>query len=281
MPELPEVETIKNGVGPFFLKNRIKNVVVNNRHLRKAIPDDFESRLTGQQIHTIIRRGKYIIMEADRGFPLILHMGMAGRMRIYKRGETYCPMTHDHILFELDGDTRIVYNDARRFGMAYISANENWYLEPPFSHMGPDPLEASFSADVLMTRLVCKTQSVKVALLDQRVVAGIGNIYACEALLMAGILPDRPAGSLTNTEAVKLCEAIKAVLSNAIAAGGSTLRDYRQAGGELGYFQHQFHVYGRESKACLNCKSDVSLGYGIKRIQQAGRSTFFCSMCQR
>ena len=280
MPELPEVETIKNGILPYFLDSAIKKVTVNRIDLRKPVPFNLDKKLRGLCVKDLLRRGKYIAFVFDEKPAIIMHMGMSGRIRIYKRNEAYNPMIHDHVVFQLKNDTRIVYNDPRRFGMVYLSGTKDGQNEPPFSVMGPDPLTPEFTPERLQSAIKNKTQSIKAALLDQRVIAGIGNIYACEALFLAGVLPSRPAGTLNQKEIQILHRAIIEVLNKAIEAGGSTLKDYRQASGELGYFQNHFYVYDRESKTCLQCQSDVSLGYGIKRILQAGRSTFYCPVCQ-
>jgi formamidopyrimidine-DNA glycosylase len=276
MPELPEVETIRRGLEPAVLNKKFQSVVVNRSDLRTAIPPDFSIVIEGQKIVATLRRGKYILAFTEGSAGFVLHLGMSGRIRIFPPGQDYAPMAHDHVVFGMDDGTHVAFNDPRRFGMLYLTHGETWVHELPFSCMGPEPLEAGFTGVVLRQKLAGKKGPIKTALLDQKVVAGVGNIYACEALFQAGISPDRAAGQLNGAEADALVLAVRDVLQRAIAAGGSSLKDYRTTDGSLGYFQHGFSVYDREGKSCPGCECDIIKTGGINRSIQAGRSTYFC-----
>jgi formamidopyrimidine-DNA glycosylase len=280
MPELPEVETVRRGLEPVLTGRRLEAVVVHNRRLRRPIPDDFEARLAGRRIDGIGRRAKYLLIDMEGGDCLIAHLGMSGRFLIYPGGVPELTR-HDHVVFETEGGAAVVYNDPRRFGQMDVIASEARDSHPLLARLGPEPLGNRFSAAVLAEKLVGRTGPIKTALMDQSVVAGIGNIYACEALFKAGISPIRKAGSIGPVRMARLVQAIRETLTEAIAAGGSTLRDHRRPDGELGYFQHSFAVYDRQGEACPGCDRDLARTGGIRRTVQAGRSTFSCSRRQR
>ncbi|WP_136683438.1 bifunctional DNA-formamidopyrimidine glycosylase/DNA-(apurinic or apyrimidinic site) lyase [Falsirhodobacter xinxiangensis] len=272
MPELPEVETVRRGLEPAMVGHVIARAEVNREGLRWPFPPDMAARLTGQRVLGLRRRSKYILADLSSGESLLIHLGMSGRMLISGAvvGEFHhpAPLKHDHVVLEMETGTRVTFNDARRFGAMDLLATDADH--PLLAGLGPEPLGNAFDAEYLAGRLRGRSP-IKTALLDQRIIAGLGNIYVCEALFRAGLDPRHPAGEV---EAAPLVPIIRDVLSEAIAAGGSSLKDYRQTGGELGYFQHNFRVYGREGKPCPTC------GTPIARIVQAGRSTFFCPVCQ-
>ena len=288
MPELPEVETVMRGLRPVMEGQRFAVVTVRCPRLRGPLNSDLAGRLEGRSVVTLARRAKYILMTLDDEQVLFLHLGMSGRMTIHKsagldRGgdNSFAPLgRHDHILFDMAGargfETQIRFCDPRRFGMVGIADNRNC-LPESFFRLGPEPLGNSFSGAILYEKFQGKKTTLKVALLDQGCVAGLGNIYVCEALNLSCLSPLRPAGSLAVEDCENLVQAIRQVLEQAIRAGGSSLRDYVQASGELGYFQHQWRVYGRAGEPCPTCGPDAT----IERIQQAGRSTFWCMACQR
>ncbi len=280
MPELPEVETVCRGLAMKLAGKRLAKVEQRRPDLRFPLPKEFAARLTGRRILAIRRRAKYMIWELDDGNAVLAHLGMSGRMLI---GEGRPPVleTHDHLIFETEDGWCLRYNDARRFGMMDL-----WPLAELDGHkllkgMGPEPLGNEFNGPMLAAALKGKKTPIKAALLDQRVVAGLGNIYVSEALFRAGISPKRLAKSVQGERAEKLAAAVKAVLTDAIAAGGSSLRDYVQADGELGYFQHQWRVYEREGQKCWRCTCDVEATGGVKRITQSGRSTYYCPRKQK
>ncbi|WP_428406868.1 bifunctional DNA-formamidopyrimidine glycosylase/DNA-(apurinic or apyrimidinic site) lyase [Hyphococcus sp.] len=291
MPELPEVETVRRGLEPVMAGAVFASVETRRPDLRFVLPHDFAARLTGQRLERLDRRGKYLIAHLSSGESLIMHLGMSGRFTIAETvpGEAgklrpgqfalaqQCDPTHDHVVFTMEGGrpARITYNDPRRFGfMDIVPAGE---LETcrHFIGMGPEPLGNAFSAAALKEALRGKSAPIKAALLDQRVVAGLGNIYVCEALYRAGVSPRRKAASVAGKRSDRLYGEIVAVLREAIEAGGSSLRDFAAADGGLGYFQHRFDVYDREGENCRYCDKE------IMRIVQSGRSTFFCPSCQR
>ena len=280
MPELPEVETVVRGLQPVMTGQAIARVDVRRPDLRIPIPKDFATRLTGQRVAQVRRRAKYILIELASGDTALAHLGMSGRLFI----ETDAPETpgkHDHIVLRMGDGTQIRFNDPRRFGLVEIDRTDALDRHRFFAHLGPDPTGNAFNGPALAAALKGKRCSIKAALLDQRVVAGLGNIYISEALYEAGISPKRLAGSVQGGRAQKLAAAVQQVLARAIAAGGSSLRDYVQPSGELGYFQHQWAVYGREGEACPDCDCDIAASGGVKRIIQSNRSTFYCSRRQR
>ncbi|MEO1253001.1 MAG: bifunctional DNA-formamidopyrimidine glycosylase/DNA-(apurinic or apyrimidinic site) lyase [Pseudomonadota bacterium] len=288
MPELPEVETVKCGLLPCMEGAAFKVVALNRPDLRYPLPAGFADRLTGACVGRLRRRGKYLVAELSTGESLIMHLGMSGRFTVqgsarrtpgeFYRAEPGDPR-HDHVIFTFNRpgrpDARVTFNDPRRFGFMDIVDTERVEECRYFAGMGPEPLSADFTPAYLNHALARRTGAVKAALLDQRLVAGVGNIYACEALYRAGVSPRRTARTVPGRRAERLQAAIVSVLEDAIAAGGSSLRDFADATGALGYFQHRFDVYDREGEPCRRCAG------GVKRLSQAGRSTFFCGVCQR
>ena len=270
MPELPEVETTVRGLRPVIEGRRLVSVEARRPDLRRAFPPDLRQRLTGATVTALGRRAKYGLIGTDRGDTLVFHLGMSGRWRI----EPAELGPHDHFLLETDEGRRLALNDPRRFGSLDLVRSDELPRYEPFLKMGPEPLGDDFSADYLAKALADRSAPIKALLLDQRIVAGLGNIYVCEALHMAGIAPGRAGGRIALPRLERLVDAIKAVLLSAIEAGGSTLRDFAQPDGELGYFSKQFLVYGREGEAC-------GCGAPIRRRTEGGRSTFFCPRCQR
>lgn len=271
MPELPEVETVMRGLTPVMAGRIIHRVTANRPDLRIPFPKNLRKDIENHTCLALRRRGKYIWADFDNGKTLVIHLGMSGSFTINPR----IPAKHDHVTFTTGDGDNLVYNDPRRFGMMFFVDTDREHLHPAFTAMGPEPLGNDFHAQSLIDGLKQKKSAIKVALLDQSLVAGIGNIYACEALYMAGIDPTRQANTITLHEAENLVTAIRAVLHAAIESGGSTLRDHRQTDGKMGYFQHQFAVYDRTGEIC------PKTGGVIKRIVQAGRSTFYCPEKQR
>lgn len=289
MPELPEVETVRLGLAPVMEGHVLTDVETRRGNLRIPFPHDFIARTKGRKVRALRRRAKYILADLDSGESLVIHLGMSGRMSVYAEGKqrklggyVYNPAPdgagkgkHDHVVFETDAPARIVFNDHRRFGLMTLVPTKTIESNRMFAGMGVEPLSPKFTTAHLAKMLDGKKTPIKSALLDQRVVAGLGNIYVCEALFRSHISPKRLAGSIKRDKLAPLVAAIKKVLKDAIAAGGSTLRDHAQATGNPGAFQHHFLVYGREGKPCkLGCPGTV------KRIVQAGRSTFYCPKCQ-
>ncbi len=275
MPELPEVETIRRGLALKMTGRQIVRAELRRPDLRRPFPPLLDRRLTGARVGQLGRRGKYLLIELDDDGTLLLHLGMSGR--IVASGNNTEDAKHDHVVLGLDDGTVVRFNDPRRFGlMDYMRRGEEM-LHPLLAGMGPEPLEPGFDGKYLATALAGKLTPIKAALLDQRIVAGLGNIYVCEALYRAGLSPRRLAGTVAAIRATRLVDAIKSVLGEAIEAGGSSLRDYVQADGELGYFQHRWAVYGKEGEPCPGC----TCAEGVRRIVQSGRSTFFCAKRQR
>ncbi len=276
MPELPEVEIVRRGLDPVLAGNKIKHVDLWRKSLRMPIPKNFKTVLESSKVVRTARRGKYILVFLENGKGFALHLGMSGRIHIHEPGADYKNVKHDHIGLQMQDGTSIVFNDARRFGMVFLVDENSWENESSFKGMGPEPLGNQFSGEVLAQKLKGKKTAIKAALLDQRIVAGVGNIYACEALFECGISPLKISGALTAHECDKLAASIRNVLNKAIKEGGSSLRDYRNTKGDLGYFQHHFSVYDREGKVCPGCNCDILKTGGVQRIVQTGRSTFFC-----
>jgi formamidopyrimidine-DNA glycosylase len=275
MPELPEVETVRRGLALKISGRRIVRAELRRLDLRRPFPPALAERLDGAQIGALGRRGKYILIELDADGVLLLHLGMSGRVTVGNAGLPAAP--HDHMVLTLDDDTVIRFNDPRRFGLIDYVRRGEAARHPLLARLGPEPLEANFDGAYLASKLAGKLTPIKAALLDQRIVAGLGNIYVCEALYRAGLSPKRLAASIGRRRADRLAAAIKSVLTEAIAAGGSSVRDYVQADGELGYFQHHWAVYGREGEPCPGC----NCAEGVRRIVQSGRSTFYCAKRQR
>lgn len=275
MPELPEVEIVCRGLRAKLVDKRIDRVEVRRPDLRIPFPNDFVPRLTGRNVRSIDRRAKYILMHLDDGSVLICHLGMSGRMLISEVLPDLGP--HDHVLIGTDDGTYVVMHDARRFGLMTLARKFELDAHPLLAGLGLEPLSASFDGAYLSHLLKGRRMPIKGALLNQSVVAGMGNIYACEALYHARISPRRLAMSVSGRRAERLALAVKSVLEKAISAGGSSLRDYAQTSGELGYFQHHWAVYGREGEPCPNCDCES----GVRRLMQSGRSTFYCPTLQR
>ncbi|ABD57127.1 bifunctional DNA-formamidopyrimidine glycosylase/DNA-(apurinic or apyrimidinic site) lyase [Jannaschia sp. CCS1] len=283
MPELPEVETVRRGLAPVLEGARIAQAAVNRPDLRWPFPDNMAQRLTGATVTALRRRSKYILADLDTGETLLIHLGMSGRMQI--SGDVIgsfhhthpAAAKHDHVVLDTDAGARITFNDARRFGamdlMDTATQDQHWLLRD----LGPEPLGNAFNEAHLVAAFKGKRSPVKTALLDQRIVSGLGNIYVCEALWRAGISPLRQAGKIAAVRVATLVPIIRDVLTEAIEAGGSSLRDHRQATGELGYFQHTFRVYGREGQRCQT----PDCAEKILRKVQSGRSSFYCPACQR
>jgi formamidopyrimidine-DNA glycosylase len=275
MPELPEVETVRRGLALRMTGRRIVRAELRRADLRRPFPPLLAERLDGALVGALSRRGKYILVELDETGLLLLHLGMSGR--ITAGGNNAPDEKHDHVVLTLDDGTVVRFNDPRRFGLIDYLPKSEIALHPLLAGLGPEPLQPGFDGAYLERALAGKMTPIKSALLDQRVVAGLGNIYVCEALYRAGISPRRLAATVAGVRAARLAQAIRAVLDEAIAAGGSSLRDYVQANGELGYFQHRWAVYGKEGEPCPGC----TCAAGIRRIAQAGRSTFYCAKRQR
>ena len=283
MPELPEVETVRRGILPVLEGQKIADVQVNRPDLRWPFPDRMAERLNGRHVTNVRRRSKYILCDLDSGETLLIHLGMSGRILIsgdpQGRFVHDHPLAekHDHVVIDMDTGARITYNDPRRFGAMDLLTTSTAEDHPLLAVLGPEPLSNSFNEDYFFNTIKTRNSPIKTVLLDQRVVAGLGNIYVCEALFRAKIDPRRKANNLSRQRSYSLVPIIRDVLSEAIEAGGSSLKDYRKADGELGYFQHSFDVYGREGELCrTNGCSDT-----IRRITQSGRSTFLCAQCQR
>ncbi|QXT39878.1 bifunctional DNA-formamidopyrimidine glycosylase/DNA-(apurinic or apyrimidinic site) lyase [Gymnodinialimonas ceratoperidinii] len=283
MPELPEVETVRRGLLPVLEGARIVRAEVNRPDLRWPFPENMAARLEGATVTALRRRSKYLLADLDTGETLLIHLGMSGRMQI--SGDVIgsfhhdhpAAQKHDHVVLDTEGGARITFNDARRFGamdlMETAAQDQHWLIRD----LGPEPLGNAFNEAHLIAAFKGKRSPVKTALLDQRIVSGLGNIYVCEALWRAGISPLRQAGRISAARVAKLVPIIRDVLSEAIEAGGSSLRDHRQASGELGYFQHTFRAYDREGSPCQtpDCTGK------IHRKVQSGRSSFYCPACQR
>ena len=271
MPELPEVETIVRGLAPVLEGKRIASIEARRPDLRRPFPPDLRQRMTGARITKLGRRAKYGLIETDRGDTLVFHLGMSGSWRL----DPTALGLHDHLVIETEEGRRLSLHDPRRFGSVDLVRTDQLGETEPFARMGPEPLGPAFDGAHLARVFEGRSASIKALLLDQRIVAGLGNIYVCEALNLAAIAPGRAAGRLSRPWLDRLADSVKAVLRAAIEAGGSSLRDYVQPNGELGYFSSQWRVYGREGKACPRCAAP------IRRRVDGGRSTFYCAKCQR
>jgi formamidopyrimidine-DNA glycosylase len=283
MPELPEVETVRRGLQPAMQDQKIMRAEVNRPDLRWPFPPNMAQRLTGARVLRLWRRSKYILLDLDTQETLIVHLGMSGRMLVSGQqiGEFYqehpAPEKHDHVVFHMENETRVTFNDARRFGAMDLAPTAEVEMHKMLSSLGPEPLSNYLDDTYLAAALAGRNTPIKSALLDQRLIAGLGNIYVCEVLFRAKISPMRRAKDLSKSQVGSLVPIIRTVLEEAIEAGGSSLKDYRQTGGELGYFQHSFHVYDRESEPCKH----AGCGGTIARVSQSGRSSFYCPTCQR
>jgi len=274
MPELPEVETVCRGLALHLPGKKIMQVILRRKDLRLPLPLHMEKILKGRVVQHISRRAKYILLHLDGGHVLIVHLGMSGAMVLKERPpETY--RTHDHVALIFKDGTTAIFHDPRRFGLMLLATEKTLPSHKLFSHLGPEPLDKSWGVTQLCAILQSSKAPVKSVIMDQQKLVGVGNIYACEALFLAGVHPTRPANIVTKNEATKLAKAIKQVLNAAIESGGSTLRDYVRSSGDAGYFQHHFKVYGRQKLPCLICKKTILV------IRQSGRSTFFCAHCQK
>ena len=271
MPELPEVETTIRGLAPVLEGRRIASIELRRPDLRRPFQPDLRQRLTGARVTALGRRAKYGLIDTDRDDTLIFHLGMSGHWRTNPTeiGK------HDHVVIDTDEGQRLALNDHRRFGSLDLVRTEALADYPPFRTMGPEPLGPDFGGACLARALEGRTAPIKALLLDQRIVAGLGNIYVCDALNLAAIAPGRAGGHIALARLDRLVEAVKAVLLAAIAAGGSSLRDYVRPDGELGYFSKEWRVYGREGLPCPRCVTP------IRRRVDSGRSTFYCPKCQR
>jgi formamidopyrimidine-DNA glycosylase len=284
MPELPEVEIVMRGLRPVLVGARFDKVETRRADLRFPFPERFAERLQQRRIDALSRRAKFILADLDDGLVLIMHLGMTGRFQVERGNTSHTPgefyydgprdPRHDHAVFHLSSGVSVTFNDARRFGFMDLVARTNLEVYRSFRDLGVEPLGNAFGGPVLSALLKGRTTSLKAALMDQRLVAGLGNIYVSEALFRAGLHPKRAAGTVDPVEAERLAAAIKAVLTQAVEAGGSTLRDFAHVNGEAGAFQDDFAVYDREGEPCPICAASIA------RIVQAGRSTFFCAACQ-
>lgn len=283
MPELPEVETVRRGLLPAMEGQVIGLAQVNRADLRWPFPPQMAERLTGARVLRLRRRSKYILADLSTDETLLIHLGMSGRMLISGNllgafhHDHPAPQKHDHVVLTMQNGARVTFNDARRFGAMDMFPTATGEAHPLLAALGPEPLGNAFDEAYLSARLKGRNTPIKSALLDQHIVAGLGNIYVCETLYRAGISPKKKAGDLTVKRASALVPIIRDVLTEAIEAGGSSLRDYRQTDGELGYFQHTFQVYGREGEPCRTPGCTAQ----IERIVQSGRSSFYCPTCQR
>ena len=283
MPELPEVETVRRGLSPAMEGAVITRAQVNRPDLRWPFPDNMAARLTGARVERLRRRSKYILADLSTGETLLIHLGMSGRMLV--SGDPLgvfvhdhpAPEKHDHVVFDMENGARITFNDPRRFGAMDLMPTDRAEEHALLAKIGPEPLGNAFSESHLLAQVKPRSMPIKSALLDQKIVAGLGNIYVCETLYRGRIHPARRANKISAGRIAALVPIIRDVLTDAIAAGGSSLKDFRQADGELGYFQHSFDVYGREGEPCRTpgCSDH------IRRIVQSGRSSFYCATCQR
>ncbi len=271
MPELPEVETVMRGLAPVWVGERFTRVTLNRADLRRPFPDGLGQRLTGATVIACRRRAKYGLVDTDRGDTLVLHLGMSGRMRL----DPAEIAKHDHVVFETGNGRVVAFNDARRFGSLDLVETATADAHPLLAGIGPEPLGPDFGAGALAAAFQGRLAPAKALLLDQRIVAGLGNIYVCEALFRAGIHPARAGGTVSAARLKRLAAMVPLVLEEAIAAGGSSLRDHAAPDGTLGYFQKGFQVYGQEGNDCSTCGTEV------ERIVQSGRSSFFCPACQK
>jgi len=293
MPELPEVETVRRGLEPAMQGARFAKVVVNRGDLRWPLPKNFAKRLQGTTVTGLGRRAKYLLADLSSGDVLVMHLGMSGSFHVFEEAKQRTPgayyherskhAAHDHVVFHMSSGAIVTFNDPRRFGSMKLVPRQKLDAEPLLRALGPEPLGNAFDAAMLALACRGKKTSLKAALLDQRVVAGLGNIYVCEALYRARLSPKRQASTIAtqagapNERAERLVAAIRAVLNDAIAAGGSSLRDHKRTDGELGMFQHNFRVYDREGQKCRTAGCSGT----VKRIVQNGRSTFYCPTCQK
>ena len=283
MPELPEVETVMRGIEPAMTGYKIDQLILNRPDLRWPFPSGMAERVSGTKVLGLRRRSKYIMADLDSDETLLIHLGMSGRILVSgdplgKFAHDHPPIEkHDHVIFSMENGARITFNDPRRFGAMDLLDTNLGDAHPLLRNIGPEPFGNEFHENYLVNILKKKNSPIKSVLLDQRIVAGLGNIYVCEVLFRAGISPKKLASKISAKRTAPMVAIIRYVLGEAIQAGGSTLKDFRHSDGELGYFQHTFKVYGREAEPCTNTDCDAK----IKRIVQSGRSSFYCPKCQR
>lgn len=283
MPELPEVETVMQGLTPFLMSRKITAMDVRSPKLRIPIPKQKLKSFIGASVTGVERRAKYIFIHFNNNKTIIVHLGMTGSFSVYPP-QRYAEIDmdrHDHLVMTTDKNVKIIYRDPRRFGMVDVVGTDDISSYKAIKILGPEPLEDAFTSRVLAEKIKNKKTPIKVAIMDQAIVVGVGNIYASEALFLSAINPTTPACDVSDKKLSLLVDKIKFILNAAIQSGGSTLRDYRRVGGETGYFQFNFSVYDREGEACVTCKSSLKKSGGIQRIVQAGRSTFYCATCQK
>lgn len=282
MPELPEVETVVRGLrGPLSGK-KITSAQVFSLKIRTLIPTTLTKDITGTKIETVWRRAKYILISLNNAHTIVIHLGMTGSVQLIPRApKIYTPQKHDHFFVRLADGSGFVFSDPRRFGVLDLVRTEELNEWKSLRDLGPEPLEKSFTGAALQEMMAGRKTAIKLALLNQNILVGVGNIYASEALFQAGISPLKAAHLVRGEKAEKLCAAIKKVLNASIRAGGSTLKDYRHATGEVGFFQDRFSVYDREGESCRGCTCDVKKTGGVKRVVQGGRSTFYCATKQK
>lgn len=276
MPELPEVETIRRGLAPVMEGRRFTGVQVLRRDLRRPVPETLAARLTGQRVERLWRRAKYLLADLSSAETLIIHFGMSGHMLILDPGAAHPAGKHVHVIFDMEGPASIAFSDPRRFGLIDLAPTAGLLQHPLLADLGPEPLGNAMNTAWLSEHFARRRSAVKNVLLDQHVIAGLGNIYACELLFLARVSPLRSARAITPPEVTALLAAMTRTLDDAIRSGGSSLRDYRQADGQVGYFQHVFRVYDREGEPCLRPGCDGI----IRRVRQSGRSSYFCPVCQ-
>ncbi len=274
MPELPEVETIKTAISHSIGKCVIKDLIIRNGHLRQQVPDDMPQKIIGAKISDYTRIAKYIVIKLDNGLSIVWHLGMSGKVKISNQ-KPNPPEKHDHILMQTENGW-LIFNDARRFGLFCLWESDKIFSSPWFGKIGMDPFDKQLTATYLFEKLQKRKTPIKVVLLDQEIITGIGNIYASESLFRAHISPERSADKITHKECQTIIESVREVLKQAIEAGGSTLKDYQKPDGSLGYFQNLHCVYNKIGQRCPCCNCDVGKTGGIKKIVQAGRSTFYC-----
>jgi formamidopyrimidine-DNA glycosylase len=273
MPELPEVETVCRGLSPLLTGNHFTQVTLNRPDLRIPFPDGLAASIEHKKILHIARRAKYILIFFEDTSILVIHLGMSGRIITYPAKRNRCEK-HDHVIFDVSNGKEVAFNDPRRFGLVTLTNKAGLASHPLIASLGVEPLSDAFTAAYLKDALSNRKIPIKTALMDNHIVVGIGNIYACETLFKAGISPNRPAQDIKAEELAKITADARKVLTAAIESGGSSLRDYVQTSGEKGYFQHKFFVYGRQHQPCFICSTP------IQRIVQSGRSTFYCPACQ-
>lgn len=272
MPELPEVETIKLSLEKHVLNQQIINIEIIRNKIRYEIPDNFSLICTNAKVIKLERRAKYLFIHLNNDYSIIIHLGMSGRLNLYPK--YYEARKHDHVIINFP-NFKLIYNDPRRFGLIDIYKTKNLATQKYIINLGIEPLDENFNADYLSAKFAKTSKAVKLALMDNHVVVGVGNIYACESLFLAQILPQTPAKNIHYASLSLLASAIKSVLNDAIISGGSTLKDYRNVNGESGYFQHQFKIYGKGKQLCSSCNIGT-----IMNIKLGGRSSFYCPVCQ-